>query len=61
MNTRERIYLTFFLSIGIILLLIAIVMSQTTYYEQISNFVLNTDIRNFLTPYLAGFPTPFGG
>ena len=61
MNTRERIYLIFFLSIGIILLLIAIVQLQALFYDQISNYASDPLIRSFLTPYIAGFPSPFSG
>jgi hypothetical protein len=60
MNARNRIYLIFFLAIGIIFLIIAIVQSQILWYEQISSF---TDfvIKDFLGAYVSGFPNPITG
>ena len=58
MNTRARIYLIFFLSIGIIFLLIAIVHQQADLYETISTFT-ETQVKDFLNTYVAGFPRPW--
>jgi len=58
MNTRARIYLIFFLSIGIIFLLIAIVHQQVSLYETISTFT-ETQVKDFLNTYVAGFPRPW--
>ncbi|MCG3226377.1 MAG: hypothetical protein H7645_05600 [Candidatus Heimdallarchaeota archaeon] len=58
MNTRARIYLIFFLSIGIIFLLIAIVHQQVNLYETINTFT-ETQVKDFLNTYVAGFPRPW--
>lgn len=58
MNTRARIYMIFFLSIGIIFLLIAIVHQQATFYETINTFT-ETQVKDFLNTYVAGFPRPW--
>ncbi len=57
MNTRARIYLIFFLSIGLIFLLIAIVQ-QATLYDTINTFT-ETQVKDFLNTYVAGFPRPW--
>ena len=60
MNARNRIYVIFFLAIGIIFLIIAIVQGQILRYEAISSF---TDfvMRDFLSTYVTGFPNPITG
>jgi len=60
MNARNRIYLIFFLAIGIIFLIIAIVQGQIVRYTEISSF---TDffIKDFLSAYVTGFPNPITG
>ncbi|MHA2357233.1 MAG: hypothetical protein ACXABK_00505 [Candidatus Heimdallarchaeaceae archaeon] len=60
MNTRARIFLIFFLSIGIILLLIAIVQStqQIGLYQEIATFT-EDQVQNLIDTYTAGFPKPW--
>jgi len=59
MSARSRINLLFFLSIGIIFLIIAIVVpEQMGMYELISDF--NDElVKDFLSAYLNGFPHPW--
>ncbi|MCG3223499.1 MAG: hypothetical protein H7647_03465 [Candidatus Heimdallarchaeota archaeon] len=57
MNTRSRIYVIFFLSIGLIFLLIAIVQNQIDHYAAIQTFT-QANIIDFLDTYTTGFPRP---
>ncbi|MHA1406920.1 MAG: hypothetical protein ACTSSG_06020 [Candidatus Heimdallarchaeaceae archaeon] len=56
MNTRHRIYLVFFLALGIIFLLIAIVHQQLDHYL-LRNFTEN-QVKDILDTYTTGFPRP---
>lgn len=58
MNARARIFLIFFISIGIIFLIIAIVQHQTLYYESITHFTQDK-MKDFLDAYVSGFPKPW--
>ncbi len=59
MSARSRINLLFFLSIGIIFLIIAIVVpEQMGMYELISDFN-DKSVKDFLSAYLNGFPHPW--
>lgn len=58
MNARARIFLIFFISIGIIFLIIAIVQAQFSDYAKISLFTEN-DMKSFLEAYLSGIPKPW--
>jgi len=60
MNTRARIFLIFFLSIGIILLIIAIVQStqQIGLYQDIATFT-EDQVKDLIGTYTAGFPKPW--
>ncbi|MCG3215555.1 MAG: hypothetical protein KAS63_02480 [Candidatus Heimdallarchaeota archaeon] len=59
MNTRHRIYLIFFLSIGIIFLIIALVQNQhIAGYDIFSNFT-SEQVQDFLNTYTTGFPRPW--
>lgn len=59
MSARSRINLLFFLSIGVIFLIIAIVVpEQMGMYKLISDF--NDElVKDFLKAYLNGFPHPW--
>ncbi|MHA1200496.1 MAG: hypothetical protein ACTSQF_14335 [Candidatus Heimdallarchaeaceae archaeon] len=58
MNARARIFLIFFMSIGIIFLIIAIVQHQAWFYEQISLFS-EGNMKSFLDAYISGIPKPW--
>ena len=58
MNARARIFLIFFISIGIIFLIIAIVQHQSWFYEQITLFT-EDNMKSFLDTYVSGFPKPW--
>ncbi|MHA1853979.1 MAG: hypothetical protein ACTSUF_10805 [Candidatus Heimdallarchaeaceae archaeon] len=59
MNTRYRIYLIFFLSIGIVFLLIGIVKGIEQHHLQDLLSFTNEQVRDFLNAYYHGFPKPW--
>ncbi len=58
MNARARIFLIFFISIGIIFLIIAIVQYQSLIYDHISHFT-EIELKSFLDTYISGIPKPW--
>jgi len=58
MNARARIFLIFFISIGIIFLIIAIVQHQAWYYDQLPLFS-EGNMKDFLEAYISGIPKPW--
>ncbi|MCE7741981.1 MAG: hypothetical protein GOP50_05940 [Candidatus Heimdallarchaeota archaeon] len=58
MNARARIFLIFFMSIGIIFLIIAIVQHQALYYDSFSLFS-EAKLKDFLDVYVSGIPKPW--